>query len=115
MGHQLIAQAFGAKTYKMKFGHRGANHPIKDLKTGKIYITTQNHGYALLIEDDLEIKPIQINANDGTIEGIAHQELPIFSVQYHPEANPGPLDTSGAIDSFFKMVGKKEKKWPNVI
>ncbi len=116
MGHQLIAQAFGAKTYKMKFGHRGANHPVKDLRTGRIYITTQNHGYALSIEEDLDIKPIQINANDGTFESIAHQELPLFSVQYHPEANPGPLDTIGAVEAFFKMVeGKKEnKKCPNV-
>jgi carbamoyl-phosphate synthase small subunit len=104
LGHQLIARSFGAKTYKMKFGHRGANHPVKDLRTGKVDITTQNHGYGLSIEEDLEIRPSQINANDGTVEAIVHTELPIISVQYHPEANPGPLDTFHIFTSFFKLV-----------
>jgi len=114
MGHQLIARSFGAKTYKMKFGHRGANQPVKDLETGKIFITTQNHGYGISVEDDLDICTDQINAIDGTIESITHRELSIISVQYHPEANPGPLDTAGLFWRFFEMINcKMEKRCPS--
>jgi carbamoyl-phosphate synthase small subunit len=106
LGHQIIALAAGAKTYKMKFGHRGINHPVKDLETGKVYITTQNHGYAV-DESSLHgtgFKVTKANANDGTVEGITHEELPIISVQYHPEASPGPLDSKYLFDEFMKLM-----------
>lgn len=93
LGHQVLAQVFGGKTFKLKFGHRGANHPVKDLTTGKVEITTQNHGYAVdadSLADD--VRPTHVNLNDDTLEGLAHAELPVFSVQYHPEASPGPHD-----------------------
>ncbi len=106
MGQQVIARAFGAKIYKMKFGHRGSNQPVKDLKTGKVFITSQNHGFALekrsLSELPLDIT--QLNLNDGTPEGIKHQELPIECVQYHPEAGPGPHDTDYFFDHFVKTM-----------
>jgi carbamoyl-phosphate synthase small subunit len=93
LGNQILAQVFGAKTYKLKFGHRGANHPVKDLTTGKIEVTTQNHGYCV-DADSLsgDVAVTHVNLNDDTVEGIAHRELPVFSVQYHPEASPGPHD-----------------------
>jgi len=102
LGQQIISLAFGAKIYKMKFGHRGINQPVKDFKTGKVYITSQNHGFTVDPSscDDLAIKVTQINLNDGTPEGIEHQELPIGSVQYHPEAGPGPHDTDYYFDKF---------------
>jgi carbamoyl-phosphate synthase small subunit len=94
LGHQMLGQALGGKTYKLKFGHHGANHPVKDLRTGKIYITVQNHGFCVDIDsldkEDLEIT--HINLNDNTLEGIRHKRLPIFSVQFHPETSPGPHD-----------------------
>lgn len=106
LGHQLLAHCFNGKTYKLKFGHRGANHPVKELKTNKVYITAQNHGYALdeksLKNTDLEIT--HININDNTVEGIKHKKLPIFSVQYHPEANPGPRDNEYLFKEFVEMV-----------
>ncbi|HWJ03119.1 MAG TPA: glutamine-hydrolyzing carbamoyl-phosphate synthase small subunit, partial [Verrucomicrobiae bacterium] len=92
LGHQLLALALGADTFKLTFGHRGGNHPVQDLKTGRVYITSQNHGYAVK-EETLNGLPVEIthrNLNDGTVEGIRHTELPAFSVQYHPEAAPGP-------------------------
>lgn len=101
LGHQIISHALGAKTFKLKFGHRGANHPVKDLKTGKISITSQNHGFAVdpdTVPDDVEIT--LVNLNDNTVEGIAHRTLPVFSVQYHPEAAPGPRDPHVSVPGF---------------
>lgn len=103
MGHQIIGLAMGCKTSKLKFGHHGGNHPVKDLKTGNVYITSQNHNYIVSdLPDDVE--ETFINVNDGTCEGIAHKTLPIQSVQFHPEACPGPLDTGFLFDRFLKGV-----------
>jgi carbamoyl-phosphate synthase small subunit len=110
LGNQLIARAFGGKNFKLKFGHRGANHPVRDLATGKVYITAQNHGYAVdpdTLKDGLEVT--HINLNDGTVEGLRHKELPIFSIQYHSEASPGPWDSTYLFKQFVEMV-KGEKK-----
>lgn len=94
LGHQLLALAFGGKTFKLKFGHRGGNQPVKDLRTGRVHITSQNHGFAVDPESlpSSEFDVTHRNLNDGTVEGMAHRQLPIFSVQYHPEARPGPWD-----------------------
>lgn len=105
LGHQLLSLALGADTYKLRFGHRGANHPVQDLATGQVNITSQNHGYAVA-EESLANLPIKIthkNLNDGTIEGIRHKTLPAFSVQYHPEAAPGPHDSEYLFAEFFKL------------
>ncbi len=105
LGHQLLALAYGLKTYKMKFGHRGANQPVKNLETGRVYITSQNHGFAVDPEscpDDVIIT--EINANDGTVEGLRHRKLPVLSSQYHPEACPGPKDTEFMFDRFQKWL-----------
>jgi carbamoyl-phosphate synthase small subunit len=110
LGNQLIARAFGGKNFKLKFGHRGANHPVKDLVTGKVYITAQNHGYAVdpdNIKDGLEVS--HINLNDGTVEGLRHKELPIFTIQYHSEASPGPLDSTYLFEQFMEMVDRERK------
>ena len=105
-GHQMLGQAFGAKTYKLKFGHHGGNHPVKDVKTGKVHITVQNHGFCVDLDsldtDDIEIT--HINLNDNTLEGIRHKKLPIFSVQFHPEAAPGPHDASYMFEEFVEMM-----------
>ena len=95
LGHQILALAMGANTYKLKFGHRGANQPVKDLRTGKVAITSQNHGYAVEEKSlaGLPLEVTHISLNDGTIEGLRHKVLPIISVQYHPEATPGPNDS----------------------
>ena len=111
LGHQIIALAGGAKTYKLKFGHRGANHPVKNLESNRVYITTQNHGFAV-DKNSLEgtgFEVSQINLNDNTIEGIEHMELPIFSVQYHPEGSPGPKDNEYIFDEFMEMVRNAKK------
>ena len=94
LGHQLLALAFGGTTFKLKFGHRGGNQPVKDLRTGRVHITSQNHGFAVDADSlpSSEFEVTHLNLNDGTVEGMAHRELPIFSVQYHPEARPGPWD-----------------------
>ena len=108
LGHQLIARAFGAQTFKLKFGHRGANHPVKDLDTGRVYITAQNHGYAVsagTLRGGLEVS--SINLNDGTVEGLRHKDLPILSIQYHSEASPGPLDNMYLFQRFLKLVRGK--------
>jgi carbamoyl-phosphate synthase small subunit len=105
LGHQLIGRALGAKTYKLKFGHRGGNHPVRDLTTGRVYITAQNHGYALdadTLKEGLEVS--HINLNDGTVEGLRHRDLPIVSIQYHSEASPGPLDNMYLFERFLEMV-----------
>lgn len=106
LGHQILALALGAKTYKLKFGHRGANHPVKDLETGKVNITSQNHGYAVDQESlkGLPIKLTHLNLNDDTVEGIEHLEYPAFSVQYHPEASPGPRDSQYLFDKFLTKM-----------
>lgn len=103
MGHQIIGLALGCKTKKLKFGHHGGNHPVKDLKTGHVYITSQNHNYILTDYPD-DVEETFINVNDGTCEGIRHKTLPIQSVQFHPEASPGPLDSGELFDRFLKEV-----------
>jgi carbamoyl-phosphate synthase small subunit len=105
LGHQLIGKALGAKTFKLKFGHRGGNHPVRDLATGRVYITAQNHGYAVdadTLKGGLEVS--HINLNDGTVEGLSHRDLPILSIQYHSEASPGPLDNMYLFEQFLEMV-----------
>lgn len=106
MGQQLIAKSFGAKSYKMKFGHRGGNQPVKDLNTGKVFITSQNHGFTVDGESlkDTDLVLTQINLNDGTPEGLSHKELPLQTIQYHPEAGPGPNDTRYVFDKFKDMM-----------
>lgn len=107
LGHQLIAQAFGLSTYKTHAGHRGINHPVKNLITGKSEITSQNHGFAVKLDeasknDDIEVT--HINLNDDTIEGIRHKKKKVFCVQYHPESTPGPLDSRYLFDDFVKLM-----------
>lgn len=108
MGHQIITHALGAKTFKLKFGHRGSNQPVKNLKTGKVSITSQNHGFATT-QDELKrvgARVTEINLNDGTVEGLELKEKPVFSVQYHPEASPGPSDADPLFTDFYKMVAE---------
>ena len=109
LGHQLMALATGAKTYKLKYGHRGGNHPVKDLETGRVYITSQNHGYAVDEEslDPSVAVPAFVNVNDKTNEGLKYVGKNIFTVQYHPEACPGPLDSGYLFDRFLKMMEVK--------
>jgi carbamoyl-phosphate synthase small subunit len=112
LGHQLLGRAIGAETYKLKFGHRGGNQPVKNLDTGRVEITSQNHGFAV-DQNSLEAKGgvvTHINLNDGTVEGFRHKTLPLFSVQYHPEASPGPHDAAYLFDAFIEMM--KTKKPP---
>ncbi len=106
LGHQVVARALGADTYKLKFGHRGANHPVQDLQTGRVYITAQNHGYAVA-EEGLPacLVVTHRNLNDGTVEGLRHREAPVLTIQYHSEASPGPLDNEYIFDRFLEMVG----------
>jgi len=106
LGHQLLGLAFGGRTFKLKFGHRGANQPVKDLKTGRVMITSQNHGFCVDPEslNPNEVEITQMNLNDRTLEGMRHKNLPIFSVQYHPEASPGPHDTQNLFGEFVKMM-----------
>lgn len=110
LGHQLFALAMGADTYKLKFGHRGANHPVKDLATGRVHITSQNHGYAV-DEASLAGKELAVThraVNDGTVEGMRHTSLPVFSMQYHPEAAPGPDDNTYLFDTYLELLRKGE-------
>ena len=105
LGNQILAKAFGAKTYKLHFGHRGGNHPVKDLETGRVYITAQNHGYAVDPESlPPELAVTHINMNDGTVAGLKHVSLPAMSIQYHSEASPGPQDNEYVFDQFIEMV-----------
>ncbi|MDD6160879.1 MAG: glutamine-hydrolyzing carbamoyl-phosphate synthase small subunit [Oscillospiraceae bacterium] len=106
LGHQIIALAYGARTYKLKFGHRGGNHPVRQLDTGKIEITSQNHSYAVSPEsmEALPLKPTHINILDNTVEGAACPEDRVFSVQYHPESAPGPQDSGYLFDRFLKLM-----------
>jgi carbamoyl-phosphate synthase small subunit len=111
LGHQMLGLALGGQTYKLKFGHHGANHPVKDLKTGKVSITSQNHGFCVDIDslNQKDIEPTHINLNDGTSEGLRHKKLPIFSVQFHPEASPGPSDARYLFAEFAKLMQKSKK------
>ena len=112
LGHQIISLAYGAKTYKLKFGHRGGNHPVKNLENGKIEITSQNHSYAVDSSslENTKLKPTHINILDNTIEGIECKKDKVFSVQYHPESCPGPQDSSYLFDKFFDIIGRSKKE-----
>jgi carbamoyl-phosphate synthase small subunit len=108
LGHQILGQAFGGRTFKLKFGHRGANQPVKDLESGKVEITSQNHGFAV-DPDSLpsEVSVDRVNLNDRTVEGMRHKRKPIFCVQYHPEASPGPHDSTPLFAAFRELIEKK--------
>jgi carbamoyl-phosphate synthase small subunit len=109
LGNQLIARAYGATTFKLKFGHRGGNHPVRELASGRVYITAQNHGYAVdatTVKNGLEVT--HINLNDDTVEGLRLKDYPVFAIQYHSEASPGPLDNTYLFDRFITMI--KESK-----
>ena len=111
LGHQIVGLAAGGRTYKLPFGHHGANHPVKDLATGKVEITSQNHGFAV---DPASVasggwEPSHLNLNDATCEGLRHKELPVFSVQYHPEASPGPHDSNYLFDRFRDLMKRGSK------
>ncbi len=106
LGHQLLGQAFGGKTFKLKFGHRGANHPVRNERTGKVEITTQNHGFAVdpaSLPRDVEAS--HVNLNDQTLEGLRHARLPVSGVQYHPEASAGPHDSAYLFAEFRRQIG----------
>jgi len=111
LGHQLIGLALGGETFKLKFGHRGGNQPVKDLSTGKVEITSQNHGFCVDMEslNDPDIELSHINLNDKTLEGLIHKKIPLFSVQYHPEAAPGPHDATYLFDRFIEMMKHNKK------
>ena len=111
LGHQILGLAAGGRTYKLPFGHHGANHPVKDLTTGRIEITAQNHGFAV---DPTSVasggwEPTHVNLNDGTCEGLRHREWPVFSVQYHPEASPGPHDANALFHRFAEVMATTQK------
>jgi carbamoyl-phosphate synthase small subunit len=108
LGHQILGQALGGRTFKLKFGHRGANQPVKDLASGKVEITSQNHGFAVdpaTLPPDVAVD--RINLNDQTVEGMRHKRKPIFCVQYHPEASPGPHDSTPLFAEFRELVAKR--------
>ncbi|MDO8530629.1 MAG: glutamine-hydrolyzing carbamoyl-phosphate synthase small subunit [Dehalococcoidia bacterium] len=110
LGHQVLGHAYGGRTFKLKFGHRGGNHPVKDRVTGRVHITAQNHGYAVdgdSLPSDVEVT--HVNLNDGTVEGMRHKGLPIMSIQYHSEASPGPMDNVYMFDRFLEMVEAHKK------
>ncbi len=111
MGHQLFARANGARTMKLKFGHRGFNHPVRNLATGRIDLTSQNHGYAVdrasVAATDLTITHEEIN--DESVEGLRHEKYPAFSVQFHPDAAPGPHDAVGLFDQFMRLIDQRKK------
>jgi carbamoyl-phosphate synthase small subunit len=108
LGHQLLGLALGARTFKLKFGHRGANQPVLNRQTGRVEITTQNHGFAVGTESlPADVEPTHVNLNDGTLEGMRHCRLPVFSVQYHPEASAGPHDSSYLFEEFRKLLDQR--------
>jgi carbamoyl-phosphate synthase small subunit len=109
LGHQLLGLTFGGSTAKMPYGHRGGNHPVRDVATGQVLITSQNHGFAVVGQDDAiagapALAVTHVNLNDGSVEGLRHRELPVFGVQYHPEAAPGPHDGRPVFDDFLAAV-----------
>jgi len=107
LGHQIAALALGGKTYKLPYGHRGANHPVKELATGRVYITSQNHGYAVAAESlPPDVAVTHVSIHDGTVEGLAHRRLPLFTVQYHPEACPGPRENRYLFDRFLALMAR---------
>jgi len=117
LGHQMLGLAFGGKTYKLKFGHHGCNHPVKDVRTGKIAITVQNHGFCVkmkeskgkyYVDGNKDVEVTHINLNDGTCEGLRHKELPVFSVQFHPEAAPGPHDAKYLFNEFMEIMKSRK-------
>ena len=110
LGHQLMGLAMGAKAYKLKFGHHGSNHPVKNLETDEIEITSQNHNFALDMDSvkDLGFEITHMNLNDQTLEGIRHKELPLYAIQYHPEASPGPHDSNYLFRNFYEMMMKNK-------
>ncbi|MFH0791106.1 MAG: glutamine-hydrolyzing carbamoyl-phosphate synthase small subunit [Candidatus Omnitrophota bacterium] len=116
LGQQILGLALGGKTYKLKFGHHGGNHPVKDLNTGKVSITVQNHGFCVdigsLNKKDIEIT--HVNLNDNTLEGMRHKKLPVFSVQFHPESSPGPHDSRYLFGEFVEMMGSAKRKAQSV-
>jgi len=115
LGHQLITRAFGGDTYKLPFGHHGGNHPVRNLDTDTIEITSQNHGFAVRAEEDgsipgaPDLRLTHLNLYDGTVEGVAHRTLPVFSVQYHPEAAPGPHDSRYLFDRFIELMESRAR------
>jgi carbamoyl-phosphate synthase small subunit len=111
LGHQILGLALGGKTYKLKFGHHGANHPVMDLGTRKVEITSQNHGFAVDV-DSMAGRAVlsHVSLNDKTVEGMRHGELPVFSVQYHPEASPGPNDSNYLFDRFRSLLEERRRR-----
>jgi carbamoyl-phosphate synthase small subunit len=108
LGHQMLGRVFGAQTYKLKFGHHGGNHPVKDLASGNVYITSQNHGYAVdgdSLRDGAVVS--HVNLNDGTCEGLTHRDYPVISIQYHSEAAPGPRDNMYIFDRFVDLIAAR--------
>ncbi|MGE3799866.1 MAG: glutamine-hydrolyzing carbamoyl-phosphate synthase small subunit [Candidatus Kapaibacterium sp.] len=114
LGHQLLALALGGETYKLKFGHRGANHPVQQVATGANEITSQNHGFAVDLDSmkDLPVELTHVNLNDNTVEGFRHREMPLFCVQYHPEASPGPHDADYLFRQFIEMMEQERENRP---
>jgi len=112
LGHQILGLALGGKTYKLKFGHRGGNHPVKEVSTGRVEITSQNHGFSVDPDSlrDSEVEFTHINLNDGTLEGFRHRTEPVVAVQYHPEAAPGPHDSFHLFDQFLTMIDQYQKR-----
>jgi carbamoyl-phosphate synthase small subunit len=118
LGHQLIGLAFGGETAKLPYGHRGGNHPVRDLRTGQVLITTQNHGFAVVgdaggVPGAGGLEVTHLNLNDGTIEGVRHRELPLFAVQYHPEAAPGPHDAFPHFEEFLDSLPRAGSRKPS--
>jgi carbamoyl-phosphate synthase small subunit len=113
LGHQILGLTYGGRTVKMPYGHRGGNHPVRELESGRVLITSQNHGFA--VEGDEggipgapELAVTHINLNDGSVEGLRHREMPVFGVQYHPEAAPGPHDARPVFDDFLETVRSRK-------
>jgi carbamoyl-phosphate synthase small subunit len=106
LGHQILGMAFGSRIFKLRFGHHGGNQPVLDRATGRVLITAQNHNFSVdpAALDEREVEVTQVNLNDGTVEGMRHRRRPVFSVQYHPEAGPGPHDATGLFGEFVRMV-----------
>jgi carbamoyl-phosphate synthase small subunit len=116
LGHQLLARSIGAETRKLKFGHRGGNHPVRDVRTGRVTITSQNHGFevdAASIPDGRGWEIRLVNLNDGSVEGLAHRDLPVMTVQFHPESSPGPLDNDSLFDDFLGLISLQRSAKPS--